>query len=110
MIWHRSDDNWGPNLISRLARYTQQAVIRAGETMDIGSATPAGSTIEAFVFDTYAILELFDQQVDLRLCLGITKDELGFQREYGSDRLLELLKSQGVYPFTHLVRQSIQLP
>src|SRR5438477_13044298 len=41
MVCHRSPQDWGPNIISRLAPYTQQARIDAGESMDIDSATPA---------------------------------------------------------------------
>src|SRR5688572_23868437 len=54
MICHRSPDEWGPNVISRLAPYTQEAFIDAGETMDIDQATPPDSRIKAFLFDTYA--------------------------------------------------------
>ena len=35
MICHRAESDWGPNVISRLAPYTQQAYIGSGETMDI---------------------------------------------------------------------------
>ncbi len=35
----------GPNVISRLVRYTQQAYIASGETMDIDDATPKDSAI-----------------------------------------------------------------
>src|SRR5690242_14822688 len=52
MICHRSNDDWGPNVISRLASYTQEAYIDAGESMDIDEATPADSKIKAFLFDT----------------------------------------------------------
>jgi hypothetical protein len=49
MICHRSPDDWGPNIISRLAPYTQEAYISAGETMDIDDATPPDSRIKAFI-------------------------------------------------------------
>ncbi len=71
MICHRTPNNWGPNIISRLARYTQQAHIGAGESMDIDSATPAESRIKAFAFDTYARFTLFGHENELRLCVRI---------------------------------------
>jgi hypothetical protein len=110
MICHRSPDDWGPNIISRLARYTQQAYIGAGETMDIDTATPPDSRIKAFIFDTYSPFTLFGHEFDLRLCLGITKPELEFKTQHGPDHLLALLKRHGVYPFTDLKRDSIPLP
>ncbi len=109
MICHRSPDDWGPNVISRLAPYTQQAFIGAGETMDIDSAAPAGSMIKAFLFDTYGSFTMFGRAWELRLCIGITKSELQFKLDHGPERLLELLKLHGVYPFTDLARDSVPL-
>ncbi len=110
MICHRSPDDWGPNIISRLAPYTQEAYISAGETMDIDNATPPDSRIKAFIFDTYSAFTMFGQKLDLRLCLGITKPELQFKMQHGPDQLLALLRRHGVYPFTDLKRESIPLP
>ena len=70
--------------------------------MDIDSATPTESRIKAFVFDTYATFTLFGHENELRLCIGITKPELEFTIEHGSEKLLALLKRHGVYPFTDL--------
>jgi hypothetical protein len=106
MICHRSHQDWGPNVISRLAPYTQQAYIGSGESMDIDTATPANSKIKAFLFDTYARFTLFGRENDVRLCIGITKEELQFKMENGPEKLLELLKRQRIYPFTDLDRES----
>lgn len=109
MICHRAPNDWGPNIISRLAPYTQNAYIGAGETMDIDSGTPPNSLIKAFIFDAYASFTLFGQDLGLRLCLGITKAELKFKMEHGAEVLLARLKRHGVYPYTDLDRQSIPL-
>jgi hypothetical protein len=78
--------------------------------MDIGSATPADSKIKAFIFDNYAKFKLFDQECELRLCLGITKSELQFEKANGSKALLKLLKKHKVYPYTDLKRDSVPIP
>lgn len=109
MICHRSPEEWGPNIISRLARYTQEAYIGAGESMDLDSATPKDSRIKAFLVDTYAKFALFDRENELRLCIGITKPELRYRMKYGAEKLLELLKRHDVYPFTDLGRDSVPL-
>ena len=109
MICHRAREDWGPNVISRLAPYTQQAYIAAGESMDIDRATPPQSPIRAFLFDTYGTFTLFGRANELRLCIGITKPELEFKLKHGSDKLLALLKRHGVYPFTDLERHSVPL-
>jgi hypothetical protein len=109
MICHRTPSDWGPNIISRLAPYTQQAYIGAGESMDIDSATPPESRIKALVFDTYATFTLFGHENELRLCIGITKPELDFKVQHGAAKLLALLKCHGVYPFTDLERDTVPL-
>lgn len=109
MICQRSPSDWGPNIISRVAPYTQQAYIAAGETMDIDDATPTESRIKAFLFDTYATFRLYDYDFDLRLCIGITKAELKFKMENGPDALLAALKRHGVYPYTDLERDTVRL-
>ncbi len=109
MVCHRSPQDWGPNVISRLTPYTQQALIVAGESMDIDATTPPESQIKAFLFDTYATFTLFRRENELRLCIGITKPELQFKLQHGSEKLLELLKRHGVYPFTDLERSSVPL-
>lgn len=77
--------------------------------MDIDQTTPPESAIKAFLFDTYGTFTLFGQANELRLCIGITKPELEFKMEHGADKLLELLKRHGVYPFTDLTRASVPL-
>jgi Suppressor of fused protein (SUFU) len=109
MICQRSREDWGPNVISRLAPYTQEAYIDAGESMDIDEATPPESQIKAFLFDTYGTFTLFGQDNELRLCIGITKPELQFKLKHGPEKLLNLLKRHGVYPFTDLERDSVPL-
>jgi hypothetical protein len=107
VICHRNETDWGPNVISRLGAYCRDVPIRSGETMDIDSATPAGSEIRALVFAPYGKFKYLGQEVALRLCLGITKLELSFTRQQGAKQLVERLKQNGVYPFTDLNRQSL---
>lgn len=109
MICHRSPDDWGPNIISRLAPYTQEAYIGTGESMDIDTVAPTDSQIKAFLFDTYATFELYGMRNELRLCIGITKPELQFKLKHGTERLLAKLKEYRVYPFTDLDRESVLL-
>ena len=110
MICTPEESDWAPNIVSKLARYAIDNPLGAGETMDIGSAVPAPSEISALLFDTFATTELLGREIELRLCLGIASDELDFVFAHGTDKLIQLLKAQGVYPVTDLARTSIALP
>jgi hypothetical protein len=106
MICQRDDVEWGADIISRLAHYTLRAELNPGETMDIGPATPDGSTIAAFLFFDYAKFEVRGRRAGLLLCLGVTADELQACREGRRDEVEAALRTAGVYPFTDLFRQS----
>ncbi len=105
MICDRGQDTWGSNLISRIAAYSQEAGIFAGDTMDIEPSVPEGSTIKVLIFDNYSTFALFGETCNLRLCIGITQEELQFKMKCGSNALLEKLKTEKVYPFADLHRR-----
>jgi hypothetical protein len=107
MVCHREEDEWGPSVIRQLAYYTCEAELQSGDTMDIGPATPDGSTIEAFLFLDYARLRVRDLDAGLLLCLGITADELAACRQGNREQVEEKLKRSGAYPFTDLFRDSV---
>jgi hypothetical protein len=102
------------DLISRLARYTCDAVLEPGETMDLQTFFGSGSTIRALLFahsnDEPIRFEFLGKRYGLLLCIGITADELAFKRANGSAKLLGLLKQHGVFPYTIPDRPSVPLP
>ena len=107
MICHRTDQKWGPNLISALSYYTLDSSINSGETMDIGGFASSENTVKAIIFDKYAGFNIGLKKFGLMLVLGITEDELEWKRRYGGSKLIEELKAKNIYPFTDLMRKSI---
>jgi hypothetical protein len=111
MICTREREDWAPNLISGLARYTLESVLEPCETMDIGSALPTGSTIAALLFTepdlTSNELLVGGQRCGLLLCLGITATELQACFDGRTSELLAALRSCGVFPYTDLQRASV---
>ena len=106
MICHRDDEPWGANVISRLAYYTLEAKLNAGETMDIGSALPDDSTLAAFLFFNYARFKVRGRKAGLLLCVGITPDEHQACRRGKREKVGKALRAARVYPFTDLYRDS----
>lgn len=107
MICQRKNVDWGAEIISQLAHYTLQAKLNPGETMDIGPATPKGSTITAFLFFDYARFTVRRRKAGLLLCLGITADELDYCHAGHRPAVEKALRKAGVYPFTDLKRKSV---
>ena len=98
--------------ISQLARYTCEAKLEPGETMDCGPFF--GTKIKAVLFTTpgeqATYFQFLGKRYGLLLCVGITGAELKFARAQGTDKLLTLLREHGVFPYTMPNRESVPLP
>src|SRR4051812_42772033 len=106
-IAHRDDNDWGPNVISKLARYTCDALVQPGQTMEIGSAVPPGSTIAGFFFDDYKRIKYGGENAGLLLCIGLTADELAACMAGKRQTVYAALVTQNIFPYTDLNRPSV---
>jgi hypothetical protein len=110
MICVREDLDRAAQLVSQLSRYTCEAKLEPGETMDLSDYF-GDSTIRALLFAQPDLgscgFELAGERCGLLLCLGITQDELEFRHSEGVEKLLELLKKHGVFPYTEPSRPSV---
>ena len=102
----RAEDSGPASTISRLATYCLNTPVQPGETMDIEPAVPQPSVIKAFLFADYGHFRLSGRRCGVLLCLGITGEELQRCFDLGSTVVLEELRSDVVYPFTDLRRES----
>ena len=110
MIADRDGNDWGANLISRLARYTCDARLEPGHTMDIAAAVPKGSTIAGLLFCEYARFRYRGEDAGLLLCLGVGAEELEQCKGGKRDDVLAALKAANVYPYTDLSRRPVPRP
>jgi hypothetical protein len=112
MICVKQELSKAADLVSKLASYTCEAELEPGETMDIGEFF-GDSTLRALLFahlkEPPPHFEFLGREYGLLLCIGITAEELAFCHANGSDRLLALLREQGVFPYTIPDRTSISL-
>lgn len=112
MVCFREEHSRGADMVSRLARYTCEARLEAGATMDLPDFF-RDSAIKALLFahpgDNPVQFQLAGQRCGLLLCIGITAEELAIKQASGSDVLLALLKQRGVFPYTILERESVTL-
>lgn len=110
MICARNENDWMPTLLSQLAPYTFEAALNPGDTMNIGPAMPAGSTISALLYVPYREFKVNDIDAATLLCIGITEQELQHCSANGHTDVLAELKAKGIYPFTDPNRESVLLP
>jgi len=110
MVCVREESSRAADMISRLARYTCEAELEPGESMDLTNFF-SDSVIEALLFTHPAEqpvqFECLGQRYGLLLCIGITGAELAFKRANGADQLVAMLRERGVFPYTVLHRESV---
>jgi hypothetical protein len=82
-------EEWGLDLVLKLAYYTLVSPLEHGETMDIGPVVPQESNIAAFLFKRIAEYEAFGKPANVICCIGITKRELDHCFEHGSSDLFD---------------------
>ena len=113
MICARQELPKAADFISRLACYTCEAELEAGQTMDIGEFF-GDETLRAVLFahpeEQPVHFEFLGQRFHLLLCVGITPEELAFAHSQSSDELLALLKQNRVFSYTTPGRPSVPLP
>ena len=108
MICLPQKNDWGANLISKLAYFTLESTLNSGETMDLGGNFILNdSKIKALLFSKYADFNVKGQRYGILLIIGITSDELEWAKENGGEKLIEKLKEKGIYPKTDFKRNSI---
>jgi hypothetical protein len=106
-IAQRDGSDWGPNIISKLARYTCDAVLQPGQTMDLGSAVPPKSTIAGFFFDDFKRMKFEGTDAGVLLCIGLTADEVMACRKGKRQMVYDALIAEKVFPYTDLFRPSV---
>ncbi|MCU7858969.1 MAG: suppressor of fused domain protein [Candidatus Thiodiazotropha sp. (ex Lucinoma kastoroae)] len=104
-VVHKGDEDWGVNIICQLAYYTLENLIDDGETMDIGSATPEDSSMEALLFRRIAQFDVLGIKSNVICCIGITGPELEYSHKKGSTALI--MKLGNDFLGTDLYRESI---
>jgi hypothetical protein len=110
MICVREELPRAADMISMLARYTCEAALEPGETMDLPDFF-SGSVIKALLFAHPGAepveFEFLGQSYGLLLCIGISAEELAFKHSNGSGPLLQSLRRRDVFPYTVLQRESV---
>ncbi len=111
MICLQKDTPAAAGLISKLARYTCDAELNPGETMDMPNFF-GDKTMRGILFTTpepEISFQLAGNDCGLMLLIGITKEELAFKQQHGSEKLLALLKQHKVFPYTIPDRKTVPL-
>ncbi len=107
VVAQREDHDWGPSMISHLARYTCERKVGLGNTMDLGANFPKRSTMAGLLFAAYRRFEYAGSKAGLLLCISITREEMEACQAGQTKQVFAALKASGIYPYSDLFRASV---
>jgi len=103
-VCHKEEEGWPVDLILNLAHYSLESAMDHGQTMDVDPATPQDSDISALIFKRIGEYDAFGKPANVICCIGITKKELDYCFENGSEALFSQLPER--YILTEKNRKS----
>jgi hypothetical protein len=100
------DEHWVRHWLSEIGRMSLLESFDDGHTLDFGENVAQSERIHGVLFEKGYSREIGGESYGILRCVGITRDEIEFARQYGSKSLLARLHEWGVYPNTHTKRSS----
>ena len=92
------------SILNRVARYSEQATLNPLETCEFPEEMESVGG-KCLIFDSYS--PKASKPMGLMLLIEVFRDEMNFARNNGGAALIALLKSNGVYPYSDLVRSPV---
>jgi polyisoprenoid-binding protein YceI len=81
-----------------------------GHTIDVGQIVEGDCPVQGLVVEEFARVKIDGRGYGILRLHGVTRSELEFAMEAGSDKLMDKLKRAGVYPRTSIRRrESVEL-
>lgn len=97
------------SIFTTIANYAYDAVIEPGDTGEIPGDDE--EDIRCIIFDEYKKegqpFQINRTNHGLLLVIEVFPSEIEYAREYGSSKLLDLLKAKGHYPYSDLNREPV---
>ena len=105
-----NSQRWCRSILTDIGQMTLDETFDHLHTMDIGSLSKKSSPIQGVVFEKFAAVTISGKRYGLLYCHGVTRDELDFALQNGSQALLSRLKDAGIYPNTDVHREISVVP
>ena len=99
------DERWAHKILTKLGQMSLESVFGHGDTIDISPVVDADCPIQGLVVEEFARVTVEGQPYAILYFHGVSRSELEFAMESGSDALLERLRQAGVYPQTRIHRK-----
>jgi hypothetical protein len=105
-LCHSNDENWVSVVLTSIGSSSLEASFDHLHTIDVSGILPEGASLTGAVIERFSTTVVDSEEYSILRVHGVTLQELEFARKEGGDRLLDHLKSKGVYPLTDTKRST----
>jgi hypothetical protein len=99
------DEAWARKILTKIGQMSLEGVFEHGHTVDIGQIVGPDYPLQGLVVEEFARVTVDGRGYGILRFHGVTRSELEFAMESGTDELLERLGRAGVYPRTSIHRR-----
>jgi hypothetical protein len=99
------DERWAHTILTKLGQMSLEGVFGQGHTIDIGSVAGPDCPVQGLVVEEFARVTVDEKPYGILYFHGVTRSELEFAMESGTEALLERLRGSGIYPNTRVHRR-----
>jgi hypothetical protein len=101
------ENKWAEHILYKLSQATVEEAFDVGDTADITAWVEVDCAMKGLLFAKLVSFEFGGQPFGALLCLGVTRSELDYALERGSEDLLGRLKAAGAFLITDLNRAPV---
>jgi len=99
------DERWAHKILTKIGQMSLESVFGHGHTIDVSPVVGADCPMQGLVVEEFARVTVDGQPYGILYFHGVTRSELEFAMESGTDALLERLRESGIYPRTSVHRK-----
>jgi hypothetical protein len=99
------DEAWARKILTKIGQMTLEGVFEHGHTVDIAQIVGPDCPLQGLVVEEFARVTVDGRGYGILRFHGVTRSELEFAMESGTDELLERLGRAGIYPRTSIHRR-----
>lgn len=100
-----NDEAWARKILTKIGQMSLDGVFEHGHTVDIGQIVGPDCPLQGLVVEEFARVTVDGRGYGILRFHGVTRSELEFAMESGTDELLERLGRAGIYPRTSIHRR-----
>ena len=99
------DERWAHKILTKIGQMSLESAFAHGHTIDVGPVVGADCPLQGLVVEEFARVAIDGQSYGILYFHGVTRSELEFAMESGTDQLLARLRRADIYPHTSIHRK-----